>query len=289
MAAVTENEPVSRFWTKIGMMADISRILSGSPAGNETLAQALKLIADIVPLDSAAIYLLDKKKDRLGQVASHGRAVNLLDFVRFDKGNGLSGWVAAHKRPTVIPGRDPELDGVREHHDSVMVLPLTALDELIGVLCCSHHERNAFDVSRQKLLEIVADQIAVSLERILYQKELESKSRMLRDAQTELEKTQAQLVAQETLKAVGELAVSVNHEINNPLAAIIGNAQIIELEAAGLPDKVSRRVQAIVDGARRISLITHNLLKIDRLVTESYLPESKQSMLNIHKSAGEHV
>jgi len=289
VTATETTEPVSRFWSKIGMVADIARILREKPLQKEAIGRMLAHIAEIVPLDAATLYLLDKKKDRLDKIASHGPAIDLLEFVRFESGEGLTGWVAGRKEPIVIQGRDPESDHVRLPHDSVMILPLMVMGDLIGVLCCSRHERRAFDDNRQKLLEIAADQAAISLERIIYQKELETKNRILLKAQNELKKAQAGLVAQEKLKAVGELAASVNHEINNPLSIIIGNAQVIELEAAGLPEKLTRRVEAIVESAKRISLITHKLLKIDRLVTETYLADQDQTMLNIHKSAGEHI
>jgi signal transduction histidine kinase len=86
---------------------------------------------------------------------------------------------------------------------------------------------------------------------------------------------------------VVELAASINHEVNNPLSAIIGNAQMLELDVIKMPPEMITRIKAIVDGARRISLITHKLLKIDRLVTESYLNSQSDTMLNIQESAGE--
>jgi len=269
------------------MVADIARILREKPPGNRTIREVLEYIARIIPLDSCTLYLVDKKSDRLEEVAGCGQAVNPLDFVRFSGGMGLTGWVARQKRPIVIPGRDPVSDQVREHHDSVMILPLMVLGDLIGLLCCRCRQRQAFDNNRRKLLEIVADQVAISMERIIHQQELEARNRSLRKAREELVKAQEKLIAQEKLKAVGELAVSVNHEVNNPLAIIVGNAQIIELEAANLPEKFTHRIRAIVDGAKRISMITHKLLKIDRLVSENYLSDDRLKMLNIHKSAGE--
>ncbi len=287
MKTVELKEPVSRFWSKLAMVVDIARILREKPPGKNTINEVLELIAGIIPLDAATLYLIDRNKDRLEKIASHGADVNVHEFVQFGKGDGLSGWVARQKTPLILQGREPHEDTIGNHHDSIMILPLMVLDDLIGVLCCGSRERRAFDANRQKLMEVVADQVAISMERIMYQRKLESKNHQLTKAQMELEEAQTQLINQEKLKAVCQLAATVNHEINNPLSIIIGNAQIIELEASGLPEKVTQQVQAIVDGAKRISLITHKLLKIDRLITESYLDDEDQTMLNIHKSAGE--
>lgn len=289
MTASEVTEPVSHFWSRIGMVADIARILRERPFQREAFGRILKHIADIMPLDAAALYLLDKKRDRLEKIASHGSAIDLLEFVRFKGGDGLSGWVAGQKQPIVIQGRDPETDHVRKSHDSVMVLPLMVMDDIVGVLCCSRRERQAFDENRQRLMEIIADQMAVSLELIFYQQELETQNRSLDEARNELDKARAGLVAGEKLKAVGELAAAVNQEVSNTLSIIIGNAQIIELEAAGLPENLTRQIRAIVDSAKRISLITHKLLKIDRLVAEDKPADQDQAAVNQNPSAGEHT
>ncbi|MCP4568324.1 MAG: GAF domain-containing protein [FCB group bacterium] len=286
MTTTKDSQPVSRFWTKLGLVADIARILREKPAGRKTLDEVLQMINRVVSFDSATLYLMDRKRDVLDEVASFGRSVNILEFLQFGKGAGLAGWVAKQKEPVSIRGRDSRRSGVREHHDSVLILPLLVGGNLIGVLCFSHPDPDGFDENRQKLLEVVSDQVAISIERIVYQKELEARNRALIEAQAELKEAQDKLIAQEKLSAVAELAVSVSHEVNNPLSIIVGNAQLIELEVAEMPPGVIDRIRAIVDGARRISLITHKLLKVDRLVTEDYLHDGSITMLNIHKSSG---
>jgi transcriptional regulator with GAF, ATPase, and Fis domain len=287
VTTVGTEEPISRFWSKIGLIANIARVLREKPAGKKTLVEVLEMILRVIGFESATLYLLNKKDGALDEVASCGRPVNLIDFLHFGRGFGLAGWVAKQERPVLIRGRDPERDSVREHHDSVFVLPLMVRNELVGVLCFSHHDPDGFDENRRKVLEIAADQVAVSIECIIYQRELELRNQSLMEAQQKLKEAQDKLIAQEKLKAVIELAASVNHEVNNPLSAIIGNAQMIELETSDMPPEIVSRIGAIVDGARRISLITHKLLKIDKLVSESYLGNDTATMLNIHESAGD--
>ncbi len=61
------------------------------------------------------------------------------------------------------------------------------------------------------------------------------------------------------LAVVGELASSVAHEINDPLAVILGRIEL--LMAVGEPNAVelSHSLEVILDHARRISLISRNL------------------------------
>lgn len=289
LSEVMEKEPVSQFWSKIGLVADISRVMREKPAGKKKLVTVLDLISKIVQFDSATIYLANRKTGELEEAASFGETVNCLDFINIGPGSGLVGLAASNKKPILLPGRNPESrQGVKADHDSLLILPLLVVDQLVGVLCFSHREVDGFDKNRQKLLEIVADQIAISIERAMHQQELEQNNRSLLKAQKELKEAQAKQIDQEKLKAVAELAASVNHEVNNPLSVIVGNAQIIELESSELPDKIAVRVKAIVDSARRISLITHKLSKIDRLVSQNYIKGTNSRMLNILKSSSDH-
>lgn len=87
---------------------------------------------------------------------------------------------------------------------------------------------------------------------------------------------------------ISEILRMVNHEVGNTLSNIISNARIIEMEVAGLPEELSGRVKAIVDGAKRISMITHKLHGIDRLAAESYPSGRNPAVMSMNKSAGEH-
>lgn len=68
-----------------------------------------------------------------------------------------------------------------------------------------------------------------------------AKLRVLRDI-TERKKLQAQLLVSDRMASVGLLAAGVAHEINNPLAAVMGNLELA-LEAVGrLPDGTNDRL-----------------------------------------------
>ena len=78
----------------------------------------------------------------------------------------------------------------------------------------------------------------------------------LREANAKLEETYRQLVMSEKLASIGEIAAGVAHEINNPVAVIQGNVDVIReslgTEAEGvkteldLVDRQVMRIQAIV-------------------------------------------
>ena len=81
---------------------------------------------------------------------------------------------------------------------------------------------------------------------------------------TEKRNLGANLIQSEKLAAVGQLAAGVAHEINNPLAAIIANAQILIREMAkGDPDTLDA-LKLIETAGIRASQVVSNLLGIAR-------------------------
>ena len=65
----------------------------------------------------------------------------------------------------------------------------------------------------------------------------------------ELESLQGQVIRQERLAAVGQLVSGVAHEINNPLQAILGFAELLQMQR-DVPDSVKGRSQADSEGKR---------------------------------------
>ena len=81
----------------------------------------------------------------------------------------------------------------------------------------------------------------------------------------EEERKQLELKAQITsrLASVGEMAAGVAHEINNPLTAVTGYAQLL-MDREDIPPDIRDDLAAINDGARRVAGIVQRLLAFSR-------------------------
>ena len=90
---------------------------------------------------------------------------------------------------------------------------------------------------------------------------LQSRSQ-LEAAHESLKSAQAQLIEREKLSAVGEFVAGVTHELNNPLAVILGYAQLLGEEALS-PDQ-GGYLRHIVGGVERCRKITRGLLAFAR-------------------------
>jgi signal transduction histidine kinase len=80
-----------------------------------------------------------------------------------------------------------------------------------------------------------------------------------------LKRLQTQLVQTEKLVSLGQLAAGAAHEINNPLAAILGFSDLLADDEA-LPEKARSTASKIREQARRTKTLVGNLLSFARQV-----------------------
>lgn len=80
-----------------------------------------------------------------------------------------------------------------------------------------------------------------------------------------LKRLQAQIVQSEKLVSLGQLAAGAAHEINNPLAAILGFSDLLADDPA-IPEKARATASKIRDQARRTKALVGNLLSFARQV-----------------------
>ena len=81
-------------------------------------------------------------------------------------------------------------------------------------------------------------------------------------AYEDLRKTQEQLLQSEKMSAVGQLIAGVAHELNNPLTAILGYAELLESE--GLNNRAQDYVSKLFKQAQRTHRVVQNLLSFAR-------------------------
>ena len=83
----------------------------------------------------------------------------------------------------------------------------------------------------------------------------------LRDANTKLEETTQQLVMSEKLAAIGEITAGVAHEINNPVAVIQGNVDVMRDTLGAATKTVETELTLIDRQVTRITAIVGKLLQ----------------------------
>jgi PAS domain S-box-containing protein len=93
---------------------------------------------------------------------------------------------------------------------------------------------------------------------------------------------QGKLLEAERLAALSEIAIGLNHSINNPLCAILGNTQLLLMEQDRLDEGTVRKLRSIEREISRIQKIAERLPRITRAASRDYVGGKK--MLDVDRS-----
>jgi signal transduction histidine kinase len=93
---------------------------------------------------------------------------------------------------------------------------------------------------------------------------------------------QAGVIDTARVEAVKETTITLNHEINNPLTAVLGNVQLLLMKGSELPEDVRARLLMIEQSSLRIRDAVSKLLEIKDAKSTTYLDDTK--MIDLHDS-----
>jgi signal transduction histidine kinase len=227
----------------------VSDVALGHLSLEDLLDALLERIRDALDADTCAILLIDEERAELVARAAKGIEEEVERGVRIPVGKGFAGRIAAERRPIAIEDVDhadvlnPILraKGIK----SLLGAPLLARDRVLGVVHVGTLTRRRFSDEDSRLLELVADRVALGLERALVHEEL-----LLLD----------------TLKR--EFVSTAAHEIRAPATVIYGIAKTLaERKEALDPKTLGELVDAFYDASMRLVQLTDDLLDFSRLET----------------------
>ena len=143
------------------------------------------------------------------------------------------------------------LDTLRKVHARAPEIPIVVLtgldDEIVGVQAINEGAQD-YLIKGQVDTNLLKRTIRYAIER----KQAEERERRL----------QMQLSLSNRLASLGLMVEGIAHEINNPLASVIGFAQVLAHE--DIPENTRRDLKTIADSAQRVADIMNNLLAFAR-------------------------
>ncbi|RMF10549.1 MAG: hypothetical protein D6762_01260, partial [Candidatus Neomarinimicrobiota bacterium] len=144
----------------------------------------------------------------------------------------------------------------------------------LGVLNFYHSAPGKYQPDMKPELEVVSSYLALALERLQLQADLTARHEALATALAELRRTQQELIDKERLAAVGELVITINHEINNPLTAIMGAAELGKsMLSLGKSERLTQHLDLILESAERIQRITEKIRALKQARATTYVGE----------------
>jgi signal transduction histidine kinase len=185
--------------------------------------------------DRATVYLWDGTSNR----AVEPKQVSLTDQEIDALGKKADQMIALEEG--VAPSLKPlAFLGIK----SCLVLPISLTQGLQGLIALGYRKPPALGADEVSQARQLANQVAVALsnayetaERKKAEASLLDSNRQLKEALDELAAMQKQIVQQERLRALGQMASGVAHDFNNALSPILGFSSILLEDVAQLDDK----------------------------------------------------
>jgi signal transduction protein with GAF and PtsI domain len=164
----------------------INRTVLEIPNLDELLEKFCQVIAEQIGADAVLIYIFNEKREELilrGSLKSHPEA---LGSVRLKLGEGITGWVAEHRKGVAITkhaSEDPRFkffNNLQEDSfEAFLSIPILLKKELMGVINVQHKKTHAHGSQEITLLETIADEIAGALNQAHLLLQSEKKSRQI--------------------------------------------------------------------------------------------------------------
>jgi PAS domain S-box-containing protein len=222
---------------------------------------------ELVEATAGCVYLWDADAQVLTPQAWHGVG-DWIREVRVRLGEGLTGIVAQRREGIVSNDYRNSTYAVplfveRTELTAAMAEPLMYRDRLVGVLSiCRSDPSRPFVGQDREVLGLFAAQAAVAIENARLFAELERSYRDLQRAQDEL-------VRSEKLRALGQMVAGIAHDLNNILAVVLGQVELLRLRGAA--PEAAEAMQAVATAANDAAAIVRRLQEFARQRTATTL------------------
>jgi two-component system, OmpR family, sensor histidine kinase KdpD len=230
-----QTEAAKRREDRTSALFALSRALAGATA-LDSIAQVI--VSQVSKIVGERVVILLPERDRLIQKLSHPLEPQLSETEA-----AAATWAWEHNQ--LAGAGSDTLPGV-----PWLFMPLRTGQDTVGVIGVESKGRSeVLSPRRQRLLEGLADQAAIAVERV----------RLVQEMQ------QARLQS-ETEKLRNAMLSSISHDLKTPLASIIGSASSLLGYGQGYDERARRDLLATIqEEAERLDRFVSNLLDITRI------------------------
>jgi two-component system NtrC family sensor kinase len=229
---------------------------------DEILNLTLRQVVSLFGAETGSVYLASEPEGTYRRRAGWGpRSEARLGMADVVFPEGLGDLVMRSRAEVVTQDFLPHLPPAvaefvcADHLPYWIWVVLWSKEKPIGIMGISSNDDRGYSSNDENLLVAISRQLATTIEKVqLYEETCR--------AYEDLRRTQEQLLQSEKMSAVGQLIAGVAHELNNPLTAILGYAQL--LEGAGLDHGSADYVHKLFKQAQRTHRVVQNLLSFAR-------------------------
>ncbi len=161
---------------------------------------------------------------------------------------------------------------------SALLAPIKYHDEILGILILSHKDVGNFNEQDVKRIQPLLPHFALAIKQAEEYQALQQVYADLQTAQENIFQSERKKTALDTALQTG---LTLSHEINNPLTAIIGFAELLNREH---PD--NSEYQIILEAGQRIAEVVRRLRQLKSVELKSYVSDIPIQMIDFDIPVG---
>ena len=274
-------------FTQLATIHEIDRSVLSVLDPSRIVDTVLARLREVSPCEGIAVLLIDPADAARGwfyaRVGSAGAETSMAGVAVSEDERRM---LAAHQGSAMV--NSPAAGGVfgplcGPGVASLLILPLFRGQDLLGGIALSY--RRAPDMNDERLAQLrqLADQVAVALsnasdlaERKRAEVSLRESNTRLEQALTHLQTAQQQMVQQERLRALGQMASGIAHDFNNTLSPIMGFSELLLIAPQMSQDPVQLK-----EYLQTINMAAKDAAKVVSRLREFYRPRLEADLTGI--------
>ncbi len=261
-----ENALLQQF-TRISLLNQTTRTISERQDLESILHVVLRLLQDHLGLDLGSVALFDEPADTLNLAAQRVKNPLLSAKLSFREGavmpmadaglslckEGQTVYLADTLKAPSLLAEQLAGAGLR----CAVVVPLLVDHKLFGIVLAARLQPDSFTSGDSEFLRMLSEHVALAAHQAQLHSELER-------AYNELRQTQQTVMQQERLKALGQMASGIAHDINNALSPVVGFSELLMRGETTLTENGRKHLRYIRTAGEDIAHIVARLREFYR-------------------------
>ncbi|PYM11610.1 MAG: hybrid sensor histidine kinase/response regulator, partial [Verrucomicrobia bacterium] len=234
--------------TRISLLNQITHAISERMDLESVLNVVLGQLEIHLPVEYGTVYLFDTQAAILSQAAarlkSQSPTAHMISLDEIAVPLSETGLEACLKgellyEPEMVKTEAPLLRKlVQPGMGSAVVVPMMAEKNLFGILITARARANGFSIGECEFLRTLCEHVALAAHQARLHTQLQS-------AYDELRQTQQAVMQHERLRALGQMASGIAHDINNALSPVSGFAELLLRNEKNLTEAACRYLNHI--------------------------------------------
>ena len=254
-------------FARISLLNQITQAISDRQDTDSILHVVLRQLEGHMGLDLGMVALFDGKAQTLNVVALRVKNSLLAEKLDLHEGSVLSlretGFQLCEQGQTVYFADTLKEEALLTEKlaitgwRSAVAVPLMVEEKLFGLLISARLKPDEFSSGDCEFLRMLSEHVALAAHQARLHKDLEN-------AYNELRHTQATVLQQERLKALGQMASGIAHDVNNALSPVVGFSELILKSGFGLNPDGKKYLKYIATAGEDIAHIVARLREFYR-------------------------